>query len=94
MEEAATDNRHLAPPNCSVLAGSKMHADTGSNSPQLLFVVVCTVRVVDVAFDSASYSAKSTHDLFHVVPEVGRLGIADVGLPERCFKRWFVVPLN
>jgi hypothetical protein len=44
MEEAATDNSLLACPHCSVLEGSKTHADTGSSNPQLL-VVLCTVAV-------------------------------------------------
>jgi hypothetical protein len=53
-EELATDKSPLACPDCSALEGSKMHADTGSSS-LLLLVVLCTVVIVDAAFDFGSY---------------------------------------
>jgi hypothetical protein len=59
-EELATDKSPLASPDCSVLEGSKMHADTGSSSP-LLLVVLCTVVIVDAAFDFGSYSNNAAH---------------------------------
>jgi hypothetical protein len=60
MEELATDKSPLACPDCSALEGSKMHADTGSRS-LLLLVVLCTMLIVDEAFDFGSYSINAAH---------------------------------
>lgn len=60
MEELATDKSPLARSGCSVLEGSKMHADIGSSSP-LLLMVLCTVLIVDAAFDFGSYSFNAAH---------------------------------
>ena len=83
MEEAATDNSLLACPHCSVLEGSKTHADTGSSNPKLL-VVLCTVRIAN--------SVKVAHDSIPIVPEGGKLEAAAMDLAVSCLKRMFVVP--
>jgi predicted tellurium resistance membrane protein TerC len=86
MKELATDKSPLARPDCSVLEGSKMHADTGSSSP-LLLVVLCTVLIVDAAFDFGSYSINAANDFFPVMLVGGTFGTAALGCLVSCLKR-------
>jgi hypothetical protein len=90
MKEATTDNSPLACQDCSVLEGSKTHAD--SNNPQL-HVVLRATNYVEAAFDYDSYSVKWNHCPFPVVHEGRSLGSAEMGSPVTCLKRKMLVPL-
>lgn len=54
MQGLATNKKPHSCQDCSVLGGSKMHADTGSSSP----VVLCNV---DAAYDFGSCSSNAAH---------------------------------
>ena len=92
MEELATDKSPLARQGCSVQEDSKMHADTGSSSP-LLLVVLCTVLIVDAAFDFGSYSINAANGYFPVMLVRRTFGTAALNFPVSCLKlRRLVVP--
>jgi hypothetical protein len=82
VEEAATEN---SPLDCSLLEGSKTHADTGQISP-LQLVVLCTVHDIN--------SDKCAHRYFPVLPVGGKLETAAMGGAVSCLKRNFEVPSN
>ena len=84
MKQFATDKSPLACQDCSVLQGSKMHADIGSIS-LLLLVVLSHERNI--------FSVKDAHGQFPRVSEGANLEAAAMRLAVSCLKwRRLVVP--